>query len=92
MENAERKWLVLDETPPEQKSGKFSLDAIKLINLDLVRHVDQVTPTHIRLHFSETHTVEIHGGGAGELVLALISRGITTGGIPYPKVETMSES
>lgn len=92
LENEERKWLVLVEAPPDQKAEDLSPESMKLINLDMVRHIDQITPTHVRLHFSETHKVEIHGGGAGELVLTLMSRGITTGGIPYPKVDATSES
>jgi hypothetical protein len=89
MDAEDRKWLVILDKLPEEE---FSLKALKFINLDLVRIVDQMTPDHIRLVFSPDQTVEIHGGGAGELVLTLMARGITAAGLPYSKPEeSMSE-
>jgi hypothetical protein len=92
MENEERNWLVLFDMPPDQEPTKFSAESVKLVNLAAIRHIDQVTPLHVRLNFSETHMVEIHGTAAGELVLCLMSRGITTAGLPFETLNVKSES
>lgn len=92
----QRDWVVLINDPEGLLRGKPSEPAtedLKLVNLNLVRFIDQVSTTHLRLHFANDHTMELHGSGAGELLLTLMRRGMLPNGIPFPaQQDTPSQS
>jgi hypothetical protein len=54
----------------------------RFFNLDAVRMVDQIREGHVRLWFSEAHTVEFNGDGAGSVVARICDRSITGDGAP----------
>jgi hypothetical protein len=63
---------------------------IKILNLDQVRIVDQISHDHVRLCFSETNAIELTGNSAGQLARLLISRGIDVNGIAMPEFSDIS--
>jgi hypothetical protein len=86
-----RNWLVLYDAP-DGELQEHSLETLRLVNLDTIRSVDRLGPSHVRLNFSETHGIELHGSAAGELLLTLMERGITVTGHPVPKLKEPSKS
>ena len=64
--------------------GPADAQKIKIINLDQVRIVDQISDNHIRLLFTEGSAVELSGKSAGQLGRLLISRGVDVNGLPMP--------
>jgi len=54
-------------------------DAI-LLNVELIRMVDEIRNGHCRVWFSETHQVSLHGKGADQIIVLLGSRAILTDG------------
>lgn len=76
-------WIVVFE-------GSGAAQNIKIINLDQVRIVDQISHDHIRLCFSETNMIELSGKSAGQLARLVISRGIDVNGIAMPEFSDIS--
>ena len=70
------------ETNPNLFALKSDDGAITLINLNLVRMVDEIRSDHCRLVFSESHAVEIHGTGAQLLLSTLAARSVSMDGSP----------
>jgi hypothetical protein len=54
---------------------------VNFINLDLVRHVDQVRPGHIRLSFDREHAIEFNGPIAALILARVGNRAIAADGI-----------
>jgi hypothetical protein len=75
-------WVVVFEGSAAQN--------IKIVNLDQVRIVDQISNDHVRLCFSETNAIELTGSSAGQLARLLISRGIDVNGIAMPEFSDIS--
>jgi hypothetical protein len=63
--------MITDDSPNRE---------IQVINLDAVRIIDQVSHGHIRLWFSETHTMEINGTGAKEIFERIAERAQSASG------------
>jgi hypothetical protein len=60
---------------------------ISLLNLDQIRMVDEIREGHLRIWFSETHKVEMHGTGATQVAGLLLGRKtITPEGESFGKV------
>ena len=60
----------------------------RLLNVELIRMVDEIRNGHCRVWFSETHQVSLHGKGADQFILLLGSRAILTDG---SRSRTLSE-
>ena len=76
-------WIVVFE-------GSAAAQNIRIINLNQVRMVDQISHDHVRLCFSETNAIELTGKSAGQLARLLISRGIDVNGIAMPEFSDIS--
>jgi hypothetical protein len=76
-------WVVVFE-------GSAAAQNIKILNLDQIRIVDQISHDHVRLCFSETNAIELTGKSAGQLARLLISRGIDVNGIAMPEFSDIS--
>jgi hypothetical protein len=53
-----------------------------LLNLGQIRMVDEIRDGHCRIHFSESHRVEMHGDGATKLMALLMGHSMTLSGEP----------
>ncbi|HUO29362.1 MAG TPA: hypothetical protein VMU80_09105 [Bryobacteraceae bacterium] len=82
MEDEHRQWLVLAEAP---KSEGAALESLRFLNLDTVRMAERLEPLRVRLHFSETFSVDVHGQTASELLVMLMQRGVLSDGTPFPR-------
>ena len=74
-----RSFIGLLSDNGESREGSF-------VNLDLARMVDQIQPGHIRLWFSETHKVEIHGNGAATMLARFTDRALKADGSPVEEI------
>ena len=56
-----------------------------ILNLNLVRMVDQIAAGHIRLLFGERHIVTLTGEMANEVLSLLVNNCIVSNGMPFPE-------
>jgi hypothetical protein len=61
-----------------------------LLNVGLIRMVDEISNGHCRVWFSETHQVSLHGKGADQFIVLLGSRAILTDGSRSTRVSETS--
>jgi len=61
-----------------------------LLNVGLIRMVDEIHDGHCRVWFSETHQVSLHGKGANQFIVLLGSRVILTDGNRSTRVSETS--
>ena len=61
-----------------------------LLNVGLIRMVDEISDGHCRVWFSETHQVSLHGKGAKQFIVLLGNRVILTDGTRSTRVSETS--
>jgi hypothetical protein len=68
----ERSWYLISDNL--LKGTENPLSNATIINLDLVRSVDEVRVDHVRLWFSKDHSIEVNGSHATDLLELLLKR------------------
>jgi hypothetical protein len=77
----ERLWLLL--TKVVGSGEKADISGSSLLNLTAIRTVEIVSPTELKLWFSQDHIVTVRGTGATEILDYLLNRSILSNGQPF---------
>jgi hypothetical protein len=77
----ERPWILL--TKVVGSGEKADISGSSLLNLTAIRTVEIVSPTELKLWFSQDHIVTVRGTGATEILDYLLNRSILSNGQPF---------
>jgi hypothetical protein len=81
LENEQRSWLLLPQVM-RRTDRTTDISGTTLINLELVRRVEVISATKLKLWFSETYAETFEGSGATQLLETLLARAMHIDGKP----------